>query len=215
MQISVLLSGIDPRLFFLFALASSLPSMARAQDPTLAPENLRFTSGVVARNGFKAEVILRTGRETYVHYGFERHAERSTIRAEGGKTYARADRKPWIEEGGSAKAGEYVDDAKEEELDGFATIAESVFKPFVDKDSTQGGAVWRLVGEDRRSGVRTFIYERSREKPREDGVYPRFTFLKTSANVDGRLLLQRFTGQLFMGTEVVPFEIEFEYPDRR
>jgi len=98
---------------------------------------------------------------------------------------------------------------KAAELNNQAAIAEVPLAEPEDRDKTQGGPVWKFIDKTQENDIETFTYERSREKPRPDGVYPRYTFIKYKNDTDGKLLLYRFAGQLRTGDDVTPLQIQF------
>ena len=78
-------------------------------------------------------------------------------------------------------------------------------------DQSQGGTVWRFIERTAKDDLEYFTYERSREHPNPDGVYPRFTFLKYKNDTDGHLLVEHFTGNLRDGEKLIPVEVKYSY----
>ncbi len=195
----------------LLAFAMTLPLGLRAQDPALAVEDLDFTRSVVAGNHLIALVEMRVDEDQYVRFRYDGYPDLRRIVTEDGLAYTQPKGGPWVKSNDWGKTGSAVEPTKARELDTFASVAESPLAPSVSQDCSQGQAVWKLVGQAARAGHELFTYERSRERPRPDGVYPRYTFLKYPDDPDGQLLLEHFSAQLRSGGKLIPVEIQFDF----
>ncbi|HWB59956.1 MAG TPA: hypothetical protein VG733_10710 [Chthoniobacteraceae bacterium] len=188
--------------------------LTRAQDPKLAPTDLKNFKALADKGHLIAQVELQTGEQTYLRYRYDRYPGVVRIVEEDGSVYARAKDKGWLKSNDWGKTGDAAGKEKSAELDNFAGIVELAFAEPHPSDMSQGATVWRFIGKDEEAGFLDFTYERSREKPRKDGAYPRFSFIKREGDKDGHLILSSATGQLTMGEKLTPFEIDFDYaPD--
>ncbi|MEP6672171.1 MAG: hypothetical protein ABJF10_23615 [Chthoniobacter sp.] len=184
----------------------SVPVLMRGQDPNLAPDDLKNSREAFDKNHLIAQVNV-PGKQ--LHYRYDRYAEVRRIQTDEGMEFAQPKGKAWRKSKDWGKTGTVIKGDKAAQLDNQAAIAEVPLAEPEDRDKTQGGPVWKLIDKTQENDIETFTYERSREKPRPDGVYPRFTFIKYKSDTDGKLLLYRFAGQLRMGDDVTPLQIQF------
>lgn len=193
------------------ALLLSCASPARAQDAKLAPTDIKNFKALADKGHLVAQVALQTGEQTYVQYRYDRYPGVERIAQQDGSVFARLKGKAWVQSVDWGKSGDAVGKEKGDELDNFASVANLAFHEPVIHDTSQGGTVWRFVGKDVEDGYTAFAYERSREKPNPEGVYPRFTFIKRDGDKDGHLTLIQLTGQISIGKTLVPYTIAFDY----
>ena len=181
-----------------------------AQDPKLAPLDLKNFKALADKGHFIAQAELQTGIESYLHFRYDRFPSVERIMEQDGSVFARAKGKEWVRSGDWGKTGEAAGKEKSAELDTFATVANAVFLEPKIHDTTQGAMVWRLVDKDEEPGSIAYTYEQSRERPRSDGIYPRYTFIRREGDKDGKLMLSTLTGQLFLGEKLTPYTINFD-----
>jgi len=191
-------------LFFLVSAAALL----RGQDPNLAPDDIQYSREAYDKNHLIAQVNILSGPGQKVHYRYDRYSDVRRIQTDDGLEYAQPNGKPWRKSKDWGKTGAVIKGDKAGELDNQAEIAELPLAEPKDHDMTQGGPVWKFIEKTVENDIETFTYERSREKPRPGGVYPRFTFVKYKNDTDGKLLLYRFAGQLRNGNDVTPLQIQ-------
>ncbi len=128
-----------------------------------------------------------------------------------GVAYVQLSGKPWLKSKDWGKTGSKVDKATAEDMEMFASLVEQVMEKSVHRDQSQGGTVWKLLKANTKSDPQQFTYEESRQKPRPNGFYPRYTFMKYKRDKDGKLLLWRFDGQFHLKGSTVPTKIQFDY----
>lgn len=186
---------------------------ARGQNPKLAPSDIKNFKAMTDKGHLVAQVELQTGEQSFFHYRYDRYPAVERIIEEDGAVFARPKGKAWLKSDDWGKTGDAAGEEKSAQLDNFAEIVNAAFQEPAFHDMSQGGTVWRFVGKDEEEGYVAYAYERSREKPHPNGVYPRFTFIKRDGDKDGRLLLTMVTGQLVMGDggKLVPYTISFDY----
>jgi hypothetical protein len=183
------------------------PRLICAQDPTLALDDLKYSREAFEKNHLIAQVDVAT--RTPLHYRYDRYAEVRRIVMDDGVEYAQPKGKSWRKSKDWGKTGAIIKGDKAAELDNKADVAEVAFSEPVTHDASQGGFVWQFIDKGQESDIETYTYEQSREHPRPNGVYPRYTFVKYKNDTDGKLLLYRFTGQLRSGNEVIPIRIQY------
>ncbi len=180
-----------------------------AQSPKLAPADLSYSRELISKSHLTAEVELRVGENDYARFRYERDAGSEKI-SESDRVYVRPKGKGWAHDL-AGKAGDTVDPSLAQELDIKASIVDSPFEMPEPKDKTQGGIVWKFVRREKAKGGELFTYERTREHPRPDGVYPRYTFVKFQTDEDGKLTLHDFSAQMRDGEKLVPVTIRYSY----
>jgi len=188
-----------------------LPLGLRAQDPNLAPDDLKFTQGVADANHLIAQVRLQVGENDFVRFRYDRYPELKQIKDENGFAYTQLKGKEWMKSDDWGKTGVPVKPGKAGDLDVFASMAESPLGQAVTHDNSQGKTVWKLVAKKKKVDFELYTYERSREKPKTNGVYPRYTFIKYKNDKDGQLLLEHFSAQMRSEGKLIPVEIEFGF----
>lgn len=187
----------------------SAPAFLRAQDPALAPDNLKYSRAAFDKNHLIAQVNVVTQPGTVLHYRYDRYAEVRRIMNDDGSEYAQLKGKSWRKSKDWGKTGTIVKKDKAEELDNRCDVAEVALTEPETHDASQGGFVWKFIEKGEEGDIETYTYEQSREHPRPTGVYPRYTFVKYKNDTDGQLLLYRFAGQLRSGESVTPIRIQY------
>jgi len=182
----------------------------RGQDPNLAPDDLKYSREAYAANHLIARVAVAGQADGVLRYRYDRYADLKRITTNDGVAYAQPKGKPWLKSNDWGKTGSKVKEAEAGELEWQANIAEAVFVEPEHHDLSQGGTVWKFIEKTAENDVQLFTYERSREKPNPDGVYPRLTFAKFKNNTDGKLLLSRCTGNLRGDHGLIPFDIKYD-----
>jgi hypothetical protein len=204
-----------PRLLLLAFLLVS-PAFLRAQDASLSEANLTFSRGVVEHHHFRAHVELKPPQGEKVGFVYDHYPQEGPfhgaerLKVEEG-VFARHAGGTWLKSDDWAATGKPPDTALAAELNTYATIANIALQKPQNLDQSQGRNVWKFVGKTSSNGVDYYTYERSREHPHPDGIYPRFTFMKAVHDVDGKLFCVQATGQLRSGTDRVPFVINLVY----
>ena len=186
------------------------PSTLSAQNPGLAPADLKFTRAAFTHNHLVARVELQVEKNKYVRYQYDRYPDLVRINLDGGATYAKPKAKAWLKSNDWGETGTGVNADKAAELDANAKIAELPLQEGEGLDKTQGGTVWKLANRTKRETSEYFTYEKSRERPRIDGYYPRYTFVKFKDAADGKLLRSHYSGQLRACSRLVPIEARYD-----
>jgi hypothetical protein len=194
------------------------PMLARGQNPALAPADLEFTRSIVAKFHFVAWVELQTGPRQVEKFQYDCYPwtpDQTKIervkRDEG--VFVRQQGKPWVRSDDWGTTSSPVDPALVSVLNTDVNVVNVMFAPSADLDPSQGAPVWKFVRQEKAKD-NVFIYctyERSREHPHVNGVYPQYTFMKAAHDVDGRLFLRMFSGQLRSGDDRIPVTIRMTY----
>ena len=183
-------------------------SAANAQNPKLGRANIRFTSAAFETHHWIAHVQIRNA--TNARYTYEVSSGIQRIQFPSGETFAKRKGERWKESSDWGKTGIAVDGTKNTNLNTFASVATLPLNEPTSNDRTQGGFVWKFIGEAPGNNCRMFTYEQSRENPRPNGVYPRFTFIKYKNDPDGKLLLMTFQGQFNMFGQTCPVSVRYD-----
>jgi hypothetical protein len=187
-----------------------VPTLLCGQDPNLVTDNLQYSRELFATNHLVMHVTTERGSQQQgAQYRYDRLAEVKRIAEEDGMTYAQLKGQAWLKSKDWGKSGLSVTSEKAHELDQQVQLAEAALAEPDLRDKGQGGSVWKLIDQTEENNVQTFSYERTRERPKPDGVYPRYSFVKYKDDVDGKLMLNRFVGQLRAGKEVVTLDAKF------
>jgi len=181
-----------------------------AQDPGLAPDNLKFTRKVIEQQHLIVDCSLEVLEGSFVKFRYDHYPDLERI-TQPDAVYARPKGKPWLKSDDWGETGSTVDAAKAAELDHMIAIANAPFQEPDPHDPDQGGIVWRAVTHAGGKDFQTYTYERSREKPKADGVYPTYTFIQYKGDKDGRFLLTDFTAQMKDSTHLIPVTIHYDY----
>ena len=96
-------------------------------------------------------------------------------------------------------------------LDTDANVVASLFRPPTNRDTAQGGTVWRYVGATSHGSASECTFEESRENPKPDVSYPKYTFLKAPGDSDGRLFLCGVTANLRDDAGIIPISVRLTY----
>lgn len=182
----------------------------RAQEPTLASDNLKFTKSVIEKSQLTANVSLRTGQSEYLRYRFDRSPDLERITLPD-FIAVKPKGKGWVKSDDWGKIGDPVDSKMLTHLTSLASIVDSPFQTPVSHDQQQGDFVWKFIERTKKQDCELFTLELTREHPHSDGYYPRFTFIKHAVDRDGNLLLGYYDAQMRIGDQMVPATIDFHY----
>ncbi|WP_395753192.1 hypothetical protein [Prosthecobacter sp.] len=177
------------------------------QDPKLAPDNLEFTRSVAENNHLIADVSMQVEEDQFVRFRYDRYPDVKQITTEDGTAYAQRKGKGWLKSADWGKTGEPVKPDWEDRMEMLSQVAESPLGKSTPRDNSQGKTVWKLVSQKKEDGFERFTFEQTRENPRPNGVYPRYTFLKGKKDKEGELLLEHFSAQMRSGEKLIPVEI--------
>ncbi len=190
-------------------LIGSLSSVL-AQQPSLAPDNLEFTESVIEKNHLVVRVELESQKNQFTRYQYDHYPEVERIKTENG-VFARVKNKPWLRSDDWGATGTPVTDDVVQQLNWFISIIGATFEEPNLTDTTQGGIAWKFISKSNNKTFTYYTYERSREYPKSNGIYPRYTFMKSSKDTDGKLLLCQTTAQLRSDGNLIPVIIRFDY----
>jgi hypothetical protein len=186
------------------------PLAIAAQNPELAPQDIHYTRELMARNHLIAHVELEVDKHKHVRYRYDCYPDVKQIAMANGATFAQPKEKPWVESKECGKTGSEVSRSKAAELSRYVDIAELPFMPTEQHDKSQGAVVWKLIKHVSEEDYQVYTYEESRERPRPNAFYPRFTFIKYNDSSDGNLVLEHFSGNLIGDGKLFPVEIAYE-----
>ena len=195
-----------------------VPIFSHGQEPSLAPADLEFTRGVVAKFHFVEWVELHTGPHEVEKFQYDCYpwtpdqTKIERVKRDEGIFVSRQG-KPWVRSDDWGATSSRVTPSLLPVLNTDVNVANVVLAPSVDHDASEGGPVWRFIRQEKsKDNVFTYYtYERSREHPYPDGAYPQYTFMKAAHDVDGRLFLRMFFGQLRDGDNRIPVTIRMTY----
>jgi hypothetical protein len=185
-------------------------SMGHGQEPSLAPDNIEFTKKIVAKFHYVAWVDVEWEENKVTHYQYDHYPGKERLKTAEG-VFVRLDDKGWGKSDDWGETGTPVEPGLADQLDMDVKIVQVQFAPHTDKDASQGGPVWKSIEKTNDKTFIYYTYERSREHPNLDGVYPRFTFMKAEGDIDGQLFLCKSTGQLRSGDRSIPFTVKLDY----
>jgi hypothetical protein len=184
---------------------------AIAQDPATVPADIRFTQEISTRFHIVAWVTLHLHDGSSEEFQYDRYpaiglhggVER-VKRSEG--VFARPSGKAWVLSDDWGATGSAVDENMRAVLDTDVNVVASLFRPPTNRDAAQGGTVWRHVGS-----AADYTFEESREHPKPNAGYPRYTFLKAVGDTDGRLFLRGVTAILRDDAGTIPVSMHMTY----
>ena len=196
--------------FCLLQTASAVP------DPSTVPADLAFTKDIEKRFHTVVWVSLRTPDGTKEDFQYDRYPKagsKSEVervkRSEG--VFARPEGKSWVRSDDWGATGSPVDKQMAAVLDTDASVAACPFFLPTNRDATQGGTVWRYVGNAAHATASEETFAESRERPKPDVEYPKFTFLKAPGDNNGRLFLCGFTANLRDEKNFIPVQLRLTY----
>jgi hypothetical protein len=188
-----------------------------AQEPSLAPSDMEFTRKIIKKYHFMTRVALEMEDNKFTQYQYDHYpasapgGEVERIKADEG-VFARQKGKRWLKSDDWGETGTPVADELVQKLNMDVEVVSTAFAMPHDLDATQGGTVWKFIERAEDKNFTYYTYERSRERPHPDGVYPRLTFMKAAHDVDGRLFLCKMTAQLRSGgAKRIPVNMHFIY----
>ena len=195
-----------------------LAATAHGQEPSLAPRDLEFTRGVVAKFHFVVWAELHPSTHEIEKFQYDCYPwtpdkqKIERVKREEG-TFVRPEGKSWVRSDDWGATSTPVAAALLPVLNTDVNVVNVMFAPSVDYDATQGAPVWKFIRQEKsKDGVFTYYtYERSREHPRPNGPYPQYTFMKAAHDVDGRLFLRMFSAQLRSGDDRIPVLLRMTY----
>jgi hypothetical protein len=90
-------------------------------------------------------------------------------------------------------------------------VVATPFRPPTNRDLAQGAVVWRYVRAASQGPAMEYTFEESREHPKPDVGYPRYSFLKAPGDSEGRLFLCGVTCNLRDEKEIIPMTMRMTY----
>jgi hypothetical protein len=198
--------GEPERLSLLLAWFLAAVGVASAQSALMVPANLKFTQDISTRFHIVAWAILQGHDGTPDKFQYDRYpnnglhpgAERIK-RSEG--VFVRTSGKSWVRSDDWGATGTPVDE----------NMVAVPFRPPTNHDKAQGGTVWREAGSAPHGSVIEYTFQESREHPKPDVEYPRYTFLKAPGDTDGRLFLCGVTANLRDDAGIIPVSMRLAY----
>jgi hypothetical protein len=194
----------------------SILCAAAAQDPSTVPADLKFTKEISTRFHVVAWVTLQPHDGSTEKFQYDRYPSNGlrvgverVKRSEG--VFARPLGKTWMRSDDWGVTGSAVDESMRAVLDTDVNVVASLFQPPTNRDSAQGGTVWRYVGAAPHGTGTDYTFEESREHPKGDVNYPRYTFLKAPGDTEGRLFLCGVTANLRDDAGIIPVSVHLNY----
>ncbi len=172
---------------------------------------LAYTTKMMRECHLIADVKFQIARNAFVQYVYEHNGEREKIIETDGNTYVRKGRRAWIKSVNGNKVNAGITAQKREMLELFVDAVTVSLKPSEMLDQTQGAMVWRFIEQIEEDKHELITYEKSRERPKPDGIYPRFTFVKYKEFNKDELLLAIYFAQMKYESRLVPITIRYSY----
>jgi hypothetical protein len=191
-------------------------SAAWAQSAALVPDDLKFTQDISTRFRMVAWATLEGHDGTPDKFQYDRYpltglrpgVERIK-RSEG--VFVRTSGKSWVRSDDWGATGTPVDENMAAVLDTDVNVVAVPFHSPTNKDSAQGGTVWREAGSAPHGSAIEYTFQESREHPKPDVNYPKYTFLKALGDADGRLFLCGVTANLRDDAGIIPVSMRMAY----
>jgi hypothetical protein len=189
---------------------------ALAQEPSRAAKDLDWTRQMIAQYHWVALVNVEMAPQQltkfeYDYYPKDKNGPEVTRIKDADGTFARVAGKAWLRSDDWGATGQPVTDGKAGQLDTYAQITMVPLGKPAPHDPSQGAIVWKRISQGQSKDFTYFTFERTRERPLPGGVYPRFTFMKSSTDKDGQLFLSSFSGPLSVNNQPVPLAISYTY----
>jgi hypothetical protein len=187
-----------------------------AQEPSLAPDDLDFTRDITQRFHFAVWVSLELKEGQFTRYQYDHYPVGGSnhgverIKADEG-VFARRIDGPWLKSDDWADTGTPVSQDLTNELNMYVEVVNAELAKPEDHDSSQGNAVWKFIRQEKKNDLTSYTYERTREHPRPNGVYPQYTFMKAANDIDGQLFMTGTAGQLRSGDQRIPVSLRMIY----
>jgi hypothetical protein len=200
----------------LLVCSCSILGAAAVQDPSTVPADLKFTRNISTKFHIVAWIALQPHDGSLEKFKYDRypsnglHLGVERIKRSDG-VFARPLGKIWMRSDDWGASGSAVDEKVAAVLDTDANVVASLFRPPTNQDTTQGGTVWRYVGSKPRDSATEYTFEESRQNPKPDVSYPRYTFLKAPGDSDGRLFLCGVTANLRDDAGIIPISVQLTY----
>jgi hypothetical protein len=188
----------------------------QAQDATQAPADLKFTQDVMAHYHTVASVTTEMPDGTAGSFQYDRypatvnHGGAERIKTAAG-VFARKTGQAWLKSNDWGETGTPPSDDLAQQLDFDVEIMGVPFLPGTNKDSTQGGTVWRYVSQDKAGKLTRFTFAESREHPIPGRLYPQYTFMKAPGDLDGRLFLCGMKANVRLDAGLMPVTLKMTY----
>jgi len=183
-----------------------------ADDQKDAAEGLKYTQALFEHNHFVAEVALEVEQNRFVRFHYDRFGQIETVAKEGQFPFQRRNGGAWEKaDEWDKKLNPEVSPEEAEELNNTVSL---VYNPFATPefhDQTQGASVWKFISKRMDKSSDFLTYERTRETPKEGGVYPRFTFVRSEDLGEEKMLLGSFTAQVSLNQRLIPIRVEYGY----
>ena len=185
-------------------------------DSSNVPADLKFTQSIGTQFHLVAWVTMQPHDNPTEEFQYDRYPSKGphsgverVKRSEG--VFARPSGKEWMRSDDWGVTGSAVDESLKAVLDTDVNVVASLLQPPTHKDSAQGGTVWRYVGSAPHGSAMDYTFEESREHPKPDVIYPKYTFLKAQGDTDGRLFLCGVTANLRDDAGIIPISVRMTY----
>ena len=187
-----------------------------AQDPSTVTADLKFTQEISTQFHVVAWVTLQPHDGLTEKFQYDRYPSKGlhpgverVKRSEG--IFARPLGRTWMRSDNWGATGSVVDNKMAAVLDTDANVVASLFRPPTNRDTAQGDTVWRYVGATSHGPTSEYTFEETRENPKPDVSYPKYTFLKAPGDSDGRLFLCGVTANLRDNAGIIPISVRLTY----
>src|ERR1043166_6398877 len=118
---------------------------ACAQNPSLAPDDLKCTQEVIAHNHLIAYVQLEVEENKWVKYRYDKYPDMERITTGDCVAYVRKEHGSWEQSSDWGKSGKATSQQKEAEFDQIISVVNSAFATPDPHDPSQGGTVWKFI----------------------------------------------------------------------
>ncbi|QIF02648.1 hypothetical protein [Roseimicrobium sp. ORNL1] len=173
---------------------------------------LKYSRDLAAQHHLVAHVSITTPEGKALKFQYDQYPEVERIKVDDELAFAKKRGGKWIMSNDWGKTGKNLD--AEEALD-YDTLASFVHAPLNSvtevRDASQGGTFMRLLNHSHEDGRERFVFEKSREQPKSDHVYPCFLFERYKNSEIAQPLLSGFKGPLYTGDRILMVSISYEY----
>jgi hypothetical protein len=173
---------------------------------------LKHSRDLAAQHHLVAQVSITIPEGKTLKFQYDRYPEVERIKVDEELAFAKKPGGAWLMSNDWGKTGKNLD--AEEALD-YDTLASFVHAPLNSvtetRDASQGGMFMRLLDHSHEDGRERFVFEKSREHPKSDHVYPCFLFERYNNSEVAQPLLCGFKGPLYTGDRILMVSITYEY----
>jgi hypothetical protein len=184
----------------------------RALDAKFAADNLKYSRDFYSKVHFVAIANLDFGRDETVDFKYDRYPNGGPERIQTGDgEFARKDGKTWLRSDDWGETGKPVDAQTAKRLNNWISLIDARLngEP-ASNDPSEGATVIKSIGKQDKGEREEFVFEESKEKPKEKS-FPHISFGRYKNAKDEQVLLSEFSGPMVLGTREAKVKITFSH----